>query len=108
MEFITFKQFVYTINIRNCYTNQSQKECEDNYIIRIYYCENYSNREYIDIGWYDYTNKDTTWKILENSLNQKILNSVVTDFRYDKDYGCIEVYVSDKNELNQTLEEYQN
>lgn len=108
MDYITFKQFVYTINIRDCHTSFSGKECEDNNIIRIYYGNDYSKSTYIDIGWYDYFNKDTVWNILENSLNKKILDSVVTDFRYNEDYLCFEVYLSSKKDLEETLEEYQN
>ena len=34
-------------------------------------------------------------------LSKKIIDSIVTDFGYDEDYGCFEVYVASK-------EEYQN
>lgn len=103
MKFITFKQFIYTINIRYCHN-----DLDDNYMIRLYYGTEHKKDNYIEIGWYDFFNKDTIWNILENSLNKKILDSIVTDFRYNEDYGCIEVYICSEKELGATLEEYQN
>ena len=108
MDYITFRQFVYTINIRDFHMSFNGKECQDNSIIRIYYGSDYKKGMYIDIGWYDYFNKDTVWDVLENSLNKKILDSVVTDFQYNEDYLCFEVYLQSKEDLDGTLEEYQN
>lgn len=108
MKFITFKQFIYTINIRNCYLSEKGKELQNNEIIRIYYGTEYKKDNYIEIGWYDYFNKDTVWNILKETLNKKILDSVVTDFRYNEDYMCFEVYLSLEKDLEETLEEYQN
>lgn len=109
MNFITFKQFIYTINIRDCYLSEKGIELEDNQVIRIYYKTNFNTKDhFIEIGWYDYFNKDTVWKILLETLNKNILNSVVTDFRYNEDYKVFEVYVSLEKDLKCTLQEYQN
>lgn len=108
MDYITFKQFIYTINIRNCYLSQEGKEINNNGIIRIYYGTEFKNDNYIEIGWYDYFNKDTVWKILKETLNKNILDSVITDFRYNDNYSCIEVCVAKKEDLGETLQEYQN
>ena len=43
LKFITFKQFIYTINIRQYYTNFQNKEVKDGYPIRIYYSEGCKN-----------------------------------------------------------------
>lgn len=109
IQFISFKQFIYTINIRNCYLLNG-KEINDNEIVRLFYKSNgiVGKDNYIDLGWYDYFNKDSVWKILEETLNQNILDSIVTDFRYDIDYNCIVVYLSNKNEIKETLQEYAN
>lgn len=108
MKYITFKQFVYTINIRDCYISKEGKEINNNQIIRIYQGTEYKKDNYIEIGWYDYFNKDTVWNILKETLNKNILDSVVTDFRYNDDYMVFEVYVSLEKDIEATLEEYQN
>ena len=107
MKYITFKQFIYTINIRDCYTKNG-KEILDNQIIRIYQGTEYKKDNYIEIGWYDYFNKDAVWDILKETLNKNILDSVVTDFRYNDEYMVFEVYVSLEKDIGATLEEYQN
>lgn len=107
MEYITFKQFVYTINIRDYYVGSSGTECHDNKIVRIYY--NFDNmKEYIDLGWYDYYNKDAVWEVLENTLNKKILDSVITDIGYNEDYSVLEIWTEQKENLTETLKELQN
>ena len=108
MEYITFKQFVYTINIRDCYLTDKGKEMNGNDIIRIYYGTEFKKDNYIEVGWYDYFNKDTVWEILNKTLNKNILESVVTDFGYNEDCMCFEIYVALKKDLRETLQEYQN
>lgn len=108
MEYITFKQFIYTINIRDCYLNLNQKEILDNEVIRINWSKEGEGRKdfYIDIGWYDYANKDFVWEVLETYLSKEILNSVVTDFRYNEDFNCLELWL--QFEYTESLQEYQN
>ena len=106
MEFITFKQFIYTINIReSCKSIISGKEVEDGCAIRIHYGKEYKKDDYIDISWYDFFNKGTVWKILGNYLKKEILESVVTDFFFNEDFGIIEVYTCSKEDLRESLEE---
>lgn len=108
MEYITFKQFIYTINIRNFYLNEQRKEIKGNEIIRINWSKEGETKDrfYIDIGWYDFFNKDSVWDILETYLSEKILNSYVTGFLYNEDFNCIEVWLQEK--VVETLQEYQN
>lgn len=99
LNFITFKQFIYTINIRYC----PDSDTMDNKIIRLLF-NDVSNNNYIDLGWYDYFHKDTCWEILEKMLNERVLESVVTDFWYDDKFDCICVCLQDKD--YETLEDY--
>lgn len=109
MEYITFKQFIYTINIRDCYTSAfTNKEVEDGALIRIYYGTEYKNDNYIDISWYDYFSKDSVWKALEDYLKKEILESVVTDFSFNQDYGCMEIYTCSRKDLVENLEKIKN
>lgn len=109
MEYITFKQFVYTINIRNVYTSPiTGEQIDDSYMLRVHYGVEYDKDNYIDIDWYDYSRKDTVWKTLEKYLKKEILESVVTDFSFNKDLCCIEVYTCAKENMQENLEEYQN
>lgn len=78
----------------------------DNQIIRLIYNSN-NKDDYIDIGWYDFFNKDAIWERLEKTLNKNILESIVTDFKYQDDYSCIVIYLADKN-ISESLVEYQN
>ena len=107
MEYITFKQFIYTINIRDCYLIDG-KEISDNQVLRLYYGIEYKKDNYTEIGWYDYFNKDAVWEILKLSLNKNILDSVVTDFRYNKDIEGFEVYLALRKDLQENLQQYQN
>ena len=109
LEFITFKQFIYTINIRQYYTNFQNKEVKDGYPIRIHYsegCMDYKKEEWFDLSWYDFTAKETVWNNLSKILKEEVLNSFVTDFRYDEEIEQIVVYL--EKQPNATLEEYQN
>lgn len=109
MEYITFKQFIYTISIRSSYKSAiSGNEVDDGNTIRIHYGKEYNKDNYIDISWYDFLNKGSVWKILENYLKKEILESVVTDFAFNEDFGLIEVYTCSKEDLEESLEEYQN
>lgn len=103
LQYITFKQFFYTINIRNCYGD----DIKNNQIIRLIHI-NENEDNYIEIGWYDYFNKDGSWKILEKTLNKNILDSIVTDIRYEEKFNCIIVYWANKNDMSETLSEYTN
>ena len=87
MEYITFKQFIYTINIRKCPKSKDGGVLQDNTTIRIYY-DTSDTDNYIEIGWYDYYSKDVSWELLKEMLSKKIIDSIVTDFVYDEDYGC--------------------
>lgn len=108
MEYITFKQFIYTINIRDCYTNKNNRETLDNSIIRINWSKKGDNKKdfYLDIGWYDYYNKDSVWEILESYLSRQILDSIVTDFRFNEEFNCIELWL--QLQPLESLQEYQN
>lgn len=109
MEYITFKQFVYTISIRNCFTSPiTGKEIDDGTMLRVYYGREYDKYDYIDIDWYDYSRKNTVWKTLEKYLKKEILESVVTDFSFNQDLCCIEVYTCAKKDVEESLEEYKN
>lgn len=106
MKYITFKQFVYTISIRSSYKSIiSGNEVDDGRSIRIHYGKEYKKDNYIDISWYDFFNKGSVWKILENYLKKEILESVVTDFSFNEDFGLIEVYTCSKEDLIESLEE---
>lgn len=102
IQYITFKQFFYTINIRNCYGNDIQ----DNQIIRLVY--GLDERDYIEIGWYDFYNKDYSWEILEKTLNKNIIDSIVTGIRYEEKFNTIFLYLSAKEDIKETLREYTN
>lgn len=93
MKFITFKQFIYTINISNCHYNNEGKTIDDNDIIRIHLDNdfNHDKDNYIDLGWYDMSSKLDSYNILEKYFNKNVLESVVTDFQYNDDINCIEV-----------------
>ena len=109
MEYITFKQFIYTISIRSSYKSViSGNEVDDSETLRIHYGKEYEKGNYIDIGWYDFFNKGSVWKILGNYLKKEILESVVTDFSFNEDFGLIEVYTCSKEDLKESLEEYMN
>ena len=102
MEYITFKQFIYTISIRNCSTSPiTGATIDDDVSIRVYY-------DYIDISWYDYSRKDEAWKTLEKYFKKEILESVVTDFFFNQDLCCLEVYTCAKKDIEENLEEYKN
>ena len=45
MEYITFKQFIYTINMRDYYVNSSGTGCHDSIIIKIYYNSDNKDRK---------------------------------------------------------------
>lgn len=107
MEYITFKQFFYSINIRNCYISSlTNKEVDDGFIIKLFYGKEYDKYDYMDISWYDYTRKADAWKTLEKYLKKEILESIVTGFYFDQDYGCLVVYACAKEDVEETLEEY--
>lgn len=109
MEYITFKQFVYTISIRSSYKSIiSGNEVDDGRGIRIHYGKECDKDNYIDIGWYDFLRKESVWKILGSYLKKEILESVVTDFFFNEDFGLIEVYTCSKEDLRESLEEYMN
>lgn len=86
LEYITFKQFIYTINIRQ-YINEKQ----DAYPIRIYLDVN----KWIDLGWYDWTNKGTCMETLELFLKKEILDSYVTSLGLIEDTEQIYVYLEE-------------
>lgn len=98
MPFITLKQFIYAINIRDCYYSDDGKEIDSNKIIRIYYDYDMKKEGYIDLGWYDYYDKDKIWDILKTMLNKNILEGYVTDFFYDEDKSVLTIYVENKGE----------
>lgn len=109
MEYITFKQFIYTINIKDSYVSAlTGKEIDDGTMLRVYYGRGYDKYDYIDISWYDYSRKDETWKTLEKYLKEEILESIVTDFFFNQDLCCIEVYTCAKKDVEESLQEYQN
>ena len=98
MPFITFKQFIYTINIRKYYKSKTGEGIQDNKVIRIYYNYEINKEKYIDLGWYDYYTKDEIWDILKTMLNKNILEGYVTDFFYDEDKSVLTIYVENKGE----------
>lgn len=107
MDFITFKQFIYTLNIRDYHTNSKGEKCQDNDVIRIHLdSSSHDSFNYIELGWYDYMAKDDTWKILEITLNKSILNSKITDIQYNDKFNILEVWIDEKPDC--TIEEYQN
>ena len=70
---ITFKQFIYTCNIRSCYNNSEGKLIQDNVVIRIFppnWTGSKLEHSYIDLGWYDYTEKSYIWEQLEKTLSK--------------------------------------
>lgn len=90
LEFITFKQFIYTINIRDCYKNRFGKEIDDSKIIRIYYKE-----RHIELGWYDFTAKDSVYQTLSTFLKKEIMESYITDMYYDEDVEELTLHLDD-------------
>lgn len=110
LEYITFKQLIYTLNIRDMrYGRFEKKEIEDCQIIKIYYDDNSSDsfgnmREYLQVGWNDFFNKDTVWKTLEKFLKKEVLDSYVTDIRYNDEEEILEICL--ENNPMETLEEY--
>lgn len=97
LEYLTFKQFVYTINIRQYY-NEKEDACP----IRIYL----DTISWIDLAWYDWCNKDTCWEFLEKILNKDILNSYVTSMGFIEDNNQIYIWL-DPNPT-ETLKEFAN
>nr|DAQ36297.1 MAG TPA: hypothetical protein [Caudoviricetes sp.] len=109
MEYITFKQFIYTIGIRDCYTSPiTGATIDDGLSIRVYYGRGYDKYDYIDISWYDYSLKKDAWKTLEKYFKKEILESIVTSFFFNQDLCCIEVYTCAKGDVEENLEEYKN
>lgn len=109
MEYITFKQFIYTIGIRDCYTSPiTGATIDDGVSIRVYYGRGYDKYDYIDISWYDYSLKKDAWKTLEKYFKKEILESIVTNFFFNQDLCCIEVYTCAKGDVEENLEEYKN
>ena len=100
MGYITFKQFVYTINIRDIYFNNG-KEIDDCMPIRIHFG---STRDWIYLGWDDFVTKHEVWEKLNKTLKPEILNSYVTDIKYNEDMNTLDVSI-DANPI-ETIEEY--
>ena len=106
MEFITFKQFIYTINVR-----QYNEECSsvedrhDSQVIRLYWKDKIDN--WIDIGWYDFDRKGMVWDRLSLFLNENILNSIVTNVQLDIEMNELKVYLEDKKDF-EDLDTYAN
>ena len=103
MEFITFKQFIYTINVRNY--NEENLDKLDSQIIRLYWKSETKN--WIDIGWYDFEIKDNVWNRLSLFLNDKILNSIVVQINMDYDLNELKVYLEDREDF-EDLDAYAN
>lgn len=110
--YITFKQLIYTLNIRDIrYGRFEKKEIEDTQIIKIYYDDNSSEsfgieRDYLQIGWNDFYNKDKVWENLEKFLKKEVLNSYVTDIKYNDEEEILTIWTNKKP--FETLEEHQN
>ena len=104
LDYITFKQLFYTLNIRSCkYSKFENEVIEDCKAIKIYYNECFS-RNWIQLGWNDIVDKLSSWKLLERFLKPEILNSYVTDIYYNDEEEILEIYLED--EPVETLEEY--
>ena len=104
MEFITFKQFIYTINVRQYNEDISGDKC-DSQIIRLYYKSD--SKQWIDIGWYDFSIKDSVWNRLSLFLNENILNSIVTNIQLEVETNEIKVYLEDRKDF-EDLDAYAN
>ena len=109
MEYITFAQFIYTINIRSCYTSAlTGKEVDDGAVLRVHYGRDFDECNYIDISWCDYSRKNDVWENLEKYLKKEILESIVTDLYFNRDLCCMEIYTCAKENVEESLEEYKN
>lgn len=100
MGYITFKQFIYTLNTRNVWFNNG-KEIDDSQTIRIHYG---GIRDWFYLGWDDFVTKNEVWHRLETILSPKILNSYIMDIRYNDEWNCLDVSID--NEPTETLEEF--
>ena len=93
LRYITFKQFIYTVNIRQYYN-----EKQDATNIRIYPdIEEIRDKDlWFDFSWYDWANKDACWKILSNVLSEKILKSYITDIWLDENINVLSIRLENK------------
>ena len=94
LDYITFKQFFYTVNIRYIKCNR---------IIKIFYNEDMVSK-WIQLGWNDFNDKLSSWNLLNQFLKPEILNSYVTDICYNDEEEILEIYL--ENNPMETLEEY--
>lgn len=100
MGYITFKQFIYTINIRDVYFNNGN-EIDDCKVLRIHFG---GIRDWFYLGWDDFITKYEVWERLEKVLKPEILNSYITSIRYNEDMNTLDVCIDDKP--IETIEEY--
>ena len=104
LRYITFKQFIYTVDIRR-YDNEKQTGTD----IRIY-PDNidrvHENTSWFDLCWYDWVNKDSVWKYLSIILSKDILNSYVSYIWIDKDEDILSVRLISKP--TESLSSYKN
>ena len=103
MEFITFKQFIYTICVR--YYNEDIPSKHDSQVIRLYWKDQSCN--WIDIGWYDFDGKDSVWNRLALFLNEKVLNSIVVQINMSYDLNELEVWLEEREDF-EDLDAYAN
>ncbi len=88
LKYITFKQFIYTVNIRYFFN-----EKQDSRSIRIYTDLIEGKENWFDFAWYDFFNKDATWELLETILSPQILESVIDNIWLDDNIDSICIYL---------------
>lgn len=96
------KKFLMTYNFRYYDENQDSEDLKDGtYTIRI---KPYINNKYIgmhdnhiEFGVYDWTLDSTKRKTIELCLSQQLLNSKVTEIRFNPDIQLVEVFVDIKD-----------
>lgn len=104
LEYITFKQFIYTINLRDIkYGKYNGEEIYDTQVIKIYFDE---FKDWIELGWYDFTAKNSILECLEKFLNKNILESYIRDIKYDDEAEILTVWLI--KDISESLEDYQN
>jgi hypothetical protein len=94
LRYITFKQFIYTVNIRR-YDNEKQTGTD----IRIYPDNieyTHENTSWFDLCWYDWFNKDAVWNYLNVVLSEDVLNSYVSDIWLDENEDILSIRLVSK------------
>ncbi len=87
LRYITFKQFIYTVDISKYFNEKQDAVCirfflEDSEISNC-------TTSWFDLAWYDWHNKDASWNILNKILSKEILNSQIERIFMDDEINTL-------------------